>query len=1180
MSVARNIVLRIPSRTSAINAIDPALALWEDYTLASPSRVGPAIPFSRASGATMFNSSGQLVWAPENLVPWSEDFTQASWATGQTSKTGGQADPNGGTTACLIAPTASLGAKFVTGPSTTFASGATYTESIFVRAGGTTRMQLAFDFSRFSTSVYANFSLVGSGSVLATGAGATATITRIGDWYRVTLTGAASSDGSGVSFVIGQINSDTALRLPSFTGDPAMTFTVAFAQLHRSPNASTEYIPTTSSPVYRARTRSHVFTDGQWTNAGMLVEGQATNLVPHSAASTANWPSVSATASQLSGNYLGLFAGVSIASTGDSWNRIRSGATIPLVSGTAYTVTTWFVAGSSGRARIILRDNTNLTESRITGAIGSLASNSEALGLITNVTQEAIGTVWKVSFTVTANATITNGSVEIGPDTNTIGQNIILLAAQVETGSVATSYIPTATSSVTRSADVALLQGADFTSRYNASEGTWVIETEVSTVEASTVLYASSGTVNESQRIGILSSGIVQVLSRSNGVTDGFLSLGSHTPGLNKFAYAYALNNARASRNGGVVVLDTSVALPVGINRVQLGLGHTGVYLNRHIKSLRYYNVAKTDEFLQSVTDGEHTLTLSSDFTLETARVVGPAIPFSRASGAMQFDSSGQLVWAPENLLPWSEDFENANWLKNGATVTNNTTTSPSGASTGATFVESSLNEVHQLAASQFSFISGTSYTFILYAKHAGRFLRLLFPSAAYGVVTGANFNLVDGSVSALVDAATATIQDVGNGWFRCAITATATVTTTARPIVTAATTASGTGIYAGNGSSGVMIWGAQLYRSPTASTAYIPTTSSPVYGPRNRSHVFEGGQWVNAGLLVEAQATNLFTHSELFSDAAWTKTQSAFTAGKLIPDSTSNVHMLNRNTTGITELTSYVLAVVARPGELTKLGLREGVMSGVYASFDLVTKTVISNTASNAGVIDLGSDISLCWIRVVTLAGQTSFGTRIYALPNSYTSGVVDGVWTGNSVDGLFVMRSQLETGSQATSYIPTAAAAVTRSADVPLLAGAGFASFYNQAEGTWVVEFSAPVVTNQYALDISDGNNTNRIAVVQNNINQAIFVVTTGASVQAQMTVGNLSGGFNKVSGSYKLNSFAGSINGASVITDNSGTPPVVNRVTVGYRPLGDYLNGHVRSLKYYNMQKTNTFLQSVTQ
>jgi len=57
---------------------------------------------------------------------------------------------------------------------------------------------------------------------------------------------------------------------------------------------------------------------------------------------------------------------------------------------------------------------------------------------------------------------------------NNTTNGILIWGAQTEAGAFPTSYIPTTSSTVTRSADVASMTGTNFSSWYNQSEGTWV----------------------------------------------------------------------------------------------------------------------------------------------------------------------------------------------------------------------------------------------------------------------------------------------------------------------------------------------------------------------------------------------------------------------------------------------------------------------------------------------------------------------------------------------------------------------------------------------------------------------------------------------------------------------------------------------------------------------------------
>lgn len=94
-----------------------------------------------------------------------------------------------------------------------------YTLSCYVKAGTATKCQLASTASAFALTVYANFDLV-AGTILSSGVGAeNPWIESAGDgWWRIGFTALSTGTGGGPGVIVGTIDSDTALRLPTFVG--------------------------------------------------------------------------------------------------------------------------------------------------------------------------------------------------------------------------------------------------------------------------------------------------------------------------------------------------------------------------------------------------------------------------------------------------------------------------------------------------------------------------------------------------------------------------------------------------------------------------------------------------------------------------------------------------------------------------------------------------------------------------------------------------------------------------------------------------------------------------------------------------------------------------------------------------------------------------------------------------
>lgn len=194
----------------------------------------------------------------------------------------------------------------------------------------------------------------------------------------------------------------------------------------------------------------------------------------------------------------------------------------------------------------------------------------------------------------------------------------------------------------------------------------------------------------------------------------------------------------------------------------------------------------------------------------------------------IEYDANGNvlglLVEEPRtNLLTYSEDFSNAAWIKSNSSIVANAVVSPDGALTGDKIVENTNNSAH-VAYQAVSLTSGATYTYTVHAKLGERTAIYL----GFGGIINADalFNLNTGTVISEGTALdSSSITPVGNGWYRCAITHTATATAT-RNLQILPVNESNAASYTGDGVSGIYIWGAQL-EAGAFPTSYIPTSGS-----------------------------------------------------------------------------------------------------------------------------------------------------------------------------------------------------------------------------------------------------------------------------------------------------------------------------------------------------------------
>ena len=311
--------------------------------------------------------------------------------------------------------------------------------------------------------------------------------------------------------------------------------------------------------------------------------------------------------------------------------------------------------------------------------------------------------------------------------------------------------------------------------------------------------------------------------------------------------------------------------------------------------------------------------------------------------------------------------------------------------------------------------------------------------------------------------------------------------------------------------------------------------------------------------LLLEPSRTNILPYSEDFSNSNWIN-QSTDTTLSLVSSGSPDGGAFYRCTSGSNGGGRIV--------DIFSGSLTGGVFS-IYAkgSGSLRIDLFINGGGNINNTITLTSE----WKKYEVYNPQTN------------SSGDVSIRFFANSVADIF--GAQVESGSYATSYIPTSGSAVTRLADV--CNNGGNDQVINSTEGVLYAEIAALADDGTFRMiSVSDGTNDNRVRINYTATNEQIQSrVYVGGAIVSSINKSNFTDitDLTKIALSYKQNEIKFYINGELIGTDTSATMPPADTFNVlnfdGSNGSNNFY-GNVKDVRVYNTALTDQELKRLTQ
>ncbi|NBW19430.1 MAG: hypothetical protein EBR82_66795, partial [Caulobacteraceae bacterium] len=301
--------------------------------------------------------------------------------------------------------------------------------------------------------------------------------------------------------------------------------------------------------------------------------------------------------------------------TSTTLHRIRQTTDVTIASGNTVAFSYFVKAAERTRCRLRITENTFASAYEVsfnlaTATVGTAITTGVAVGVPGSSFITAYANGWyRIGIAAAINGGFltcrTNLELEDASGNNAYtgdgASGLYAWGEQIEVGNFASSYIPTTTIAVARTADSCI---RTLGSEFSATAGTVVIQGRASrgrdgsgaqtSFDLNDASALNSISLNRPAAGDVARFSVITATVEQGPVDATFVNSSNY-----KAAMAFALNDLAFSFNGAAVSTDTVATLPTA-TRLELGCGVVGtLQANGHIRTFDYYPMRQSDAFLQ-----------------------------------------------------------------------------------------------------------------------------------------------------------------------------------------------------------------------------------------------------------------------------------------------------------------------------------------------------------------------------------------------------------------------------------------------------------------------------------------------------------------------------------------------------------------------------------------------------